>query len=189
MEQHARAFLAYLEAESRRYRMLATRAMQQTDDADLQAPGPGGNSIVTLVWHVAGNLESRFTDFLTTDGEKPWRDRDSEFVERTPTRAELRARWDRGWDTLTETLAALTDEDLTRTITIRGVPLRVDEALLRSLGHVSYHVGQIVQLAKASCGDRWETLSVPPGGSAAYNRSPTRERAGDHAASLDRRKP
>ncbi len=185
----SRTFLSYVEAEYRRYRGLGQRALAAMDDDALNRAESGGNSVSVLVWHLSGNLESRFTDFLTTDGEKPWRDRDSEFEDRNVSRDELEEKWNRGWDTLTATLESLTDADLERTITIRGVPLRVDEALLRSLAHAGYHVGQIVLLAKSSRGARWESLSVPRGGSAAYNRNPTREKAGDHAASLGAAEP
>lgn len=109
----------------------------------------------TICWHVAGNLQSRFTDFLTSDGEKPWRDREQEFAARTVSRAELLARWQQGWAPLLSTLGRLTDADLTATIMIRGQPLAVHEALHRSLAHASYHVGQIVYLSHAICGTGW----------------------------------
>ena len=119
-------------------------------------PGPGGgNSILVICWHVAGNLRSRFTDFLTSDGEKPWRNREEEFQDRAATRAELLAHWEMGWSALLDALAGLTDSDLARTVTIRGQPLRVHEALLRSLAHVSYHVGQVVYAARALRGGAW----------------------------------
>src|SRR5690606_27659138 len=130
------------------------------------------------------NLESRFTDFLTSDGEKPWRDRESEFASRSVSLAELREKWNRGWEVLLNELESLTDSDLTGTVTIRGTSLRVDEALLRSLAHTSYHVGQIVHIAKALKGGDWEYLSIPPGGSAAYNANPTSETGSSHARRL-----
>ncbi len=143
--------------------------MDQLADSQLaQATGPG-NSIVTIVWHVAGNLKSRFTDFLTSDGEKAWRDRDSEFLAREVSRKELQAKWEDGWRMLFAALGNLTDADLGRTVTIRGEPHTVAQALHRSLAHASYHVGQIVFVAKALRGADWRYLSIPPGQSARYN--------------------
>lgn len=171
------AIVGSVRAEYHRYKTLAEAALDQLDARELALSGPGdGNSIATLCWHIAGNLRSRFTDFLTTDGEKPWRKRDEEFEARTVTRAELQANWDRGWTTLLDTLGALTDTDLPKTVTIRGQPLRVDEALHRSLAHVSYHVGQIVYIARGLRGESWRFLSIPPGQSAQYNARPTLER-------------
>jgi hypothetical protein len=116
-----------------------------------------------LAWHVSGNLKSRFTDFLTADGEKPWRDRDAEFQSRRVTQAELLEKWEEGWGVLFATLRDLTDSDLGRSVTIRNHPLSAAEALHRSLAHISYHVGQIVFIAKAMRGKEWENLSIPPG--------------------------
>lgn len=166
-----------IRSEFLRYKGLGEGAINQIDEAALSAEGPNrGNSIVVICWHVAGNLQSRFTDFLTSDGEKPWRDREDEFRPRSVTRAELLSKWGQGWEALLSTLANLEDEQLPRTVTIRALPLRVDEALHRSLAHVSYHVGQIVYLAKSSRGTAWNSLSIPPGQSTAYNQSPTRDR-------------
>jgi uncharacterized damage-inducible protein DinB len=152
--------------------------MAQLDDADLTAAGPGGNnSIATIVWHMSGNLRSRFTDFLTSDGEKPWRHRDEEFEARAVSRAELLQKWDEGWQVLLDALEPMTDSDLGRTVTIRSQPLLVREALLRSLAHASYHVGQVVLLARAARGPAWTFLSIPPGQSERYNQAPADERA------------
>lgn len=164
-------------AEFRRYKLLAEGAMAQLNEAQLCQQGPsGGNSIAVICWHVAGNLRSRFTDFLTSDGEKPWREREEEFAERAVSREVLLARWEEGWRVLLATLAELTDADLDRGVAIRQQPLKVHEALHRSLAHISYHVGQIVYVAHAFRGEGWKYLSIPPGGTAAYNRNPTRER-------------
>jgi uncharacterized damage-inducible protein DinB len=132
--------------------------------------------VAAIVWHIAGNLRSRFTDFLTTDGEKPWRDRESEFALRAVSPEDLRAKWEDGWDVLFQTLSMLTDADLSRMVTIRGQGLSVLDALQRSVTHTSYHVGQIVFLARSLRGRRWEWLSIPPGQSDAYNRNPRREK-------------
>jgi hypothetical protein len=133
---------------------------------------------------VSGNLRSRFTDFLTTDGEKPWRQREEEFARRSVTRAELLEQWGRGWAVLESSLASLTDADLHKTITIRRQPMPVHEALQRSLAHTAYHVGQIVFIAKARRDQSWTSLSIPPGQSDAYNQNPHREHGADHAAKL-----
>ena len=172
-----------IRSEFLRYKGLGEGAINQIDEAALSTEGPsGGSSIAVVCWHIAGNLQSRFTDFLTSDGEKPWREREEEFRPRVVTREELLSKWGQGWDVLLGTLANLTDDQLQDTVTIRGLPLRVDEALHRSLAHLSYHVGQIVYLAKSSRGAAWTSLSIPPGQSNAYNQAPTRERVtnGDH---------
>ena len=139
-------------------------------EADLSKEPPGnGNSLAALVWHIAGNLESRFTDFRTTDGEKPTRDRDREFESREVTRAEVMEKWARGWAPLLAEVKALSDADLSATIIIRTQPLRIDQALERSLAHAAYHVGQMVYLAKLGVGSAWDSLSIPIGQSAAFN--------------------
>ena len=170
-----------IRAEYLRYKALAEAAIEQSSDADLSDPGPGeGNSIAVICWHLSGNLQSRFTDFLSTDGEKPWREREEEFRARTVTRSELTSKWDQGWNSLLGTLETLRDDQLSATVTIRGQPLLVHEALLRSLAHLSYHVGQIVYIAKSLRGNEWKYLSIPPGQSDAYNRNPTLEKAAAH---------
>lgn len=175
-------------AEYRRYKALAEAALDQVPEGSLSQPGPaGGNSLATICWHLSGNLASRFTDFLTSDGEKPWRDREEEFAARAVSRAELLAKWGQGWDVLVTTLGQLTDADLTRTVHIRGQPLAVHEALHRSLAHASYHVGQIVYLAHAIRGPDWHYLTIPPGGSTAYNANPQYEKAALHAGALGNR--
>lgn len=169
--------ISSVRGEFLRYKDLAEKAMAQLPDPDLSKAGPnGGSSIVTICWHISGNLRSRFTDFLESDGEKPWRAREEEFLPRITTRAELVAKWAEGWDALFEALSALDDGHLGRTVTIRAQPLLVHEALHRALAHTSYHVGQIVYLAKAMRGASWTYLSIPPGGTAAYNQAPDRER-------------
>ncbi len=158
-----RALIASLEAEYHRYKTLGENAVIQLPEAQLADAAGSSNSIATIVWHLAGNLTSRFTDFLTSDGEKPWRDRDSEFLARQVKRQELQAKWEDGWRVLFAALSALTDADLAKTVTIRGQPHTVAEALHRSLAHTSYHVGQIVFVAKALRGADWRYLTIPPG--------------------------
>jgi hypothetical protein len=176
------AVVKSIEAEYRRYKALGDAAVEQVSDEFLSKPGPGdGNSLAILCWHLSGNLKSRFTDFLHSDGEKPWRQRDEEFSERSVSRDEFRRKWEEGWDVLFGTLASLTDADLPRTVKIRQQDLLVHEALHRSLAHVSYHVGQIVYIAHAFRGKDWRYLSIPPGGSAAYNANPSKDKPGAHA--------
>jgi uncharacterized damage-inducible protein DinB len=173
-----RDVVASIESEFQRYRKLGEGAFGQVADADLPRPAPGeGNSFVTLIQHISGNFLSRFTDFLASDGEKPWRDRESEFAARLGTRAELLAYWDEGWNVLLGSLASLTDADLGRTVTIRGEPLPVRAALHRSLAHASYHVGQMVMLGRSFQGGQWRFLTIPPGKSAEYNRAPSLEKS------------
>jgi hypothetical protein len=153
---------------------LADRAMAQVSDAQLsQALGDEENSIAIVVKHMAGNLRSRWTDFLTTDGEKPDRNRDSEFADPAPTRAALMEDWERGWAALFATLEALTDADLARTVRIRGEAHSVMQAINRSFGHCAYHVGQIVLLAKHYAGENWQSLTIPRNKSAEFNRKVT----------------
>ena len=179
-----RQTLSLIEAEYGRYKALGEGTFRQLSAEDLVTDTAGANSIAMIVWHIAGNLESRFTDFLTTDGEKPWRNRESEFEPRTPSRAEIEEKWDRGWRILFGSLQQLADDDLSGSVIIRGVSMDVDEALLRSLAHASYHVGQIVYLGKCFRGDSWESLSIPPGKSEEYNANPVFEKAGGHAKGL-----
>ena len=162
--------------EYRRYKSLADKAVSQLSDEELHQRAGEGNSVATLMQHLGGNLQSRFTDFLTSDGEKPWRDRESEFEERPLSRSELTALWDQGWAVLLQTIDALSDDQLAATVTIRGVGLSVIEALTRSLSHAAYHSGQIVLIAKTIRGEGWAYLSIPPKGSAAYNERPNLEK-------------
>jgi uncharacterized damage-inducible protein DinB len=173
----SRRTIAWVEAEFGRYKQLGEGVISQLGPDQLVVrASPESLSIASVVWHISGNLTSRFTDFLTTDGEKPWRNRESEFEERKVGRTELLEKWERGWATLFTALEALSDEDLDRGVSVRGVPLTVGEALLRSLAHASYHVGQMTFLGKMLRGPEWKYLSIPPGGSDAYNENPTREK-------------
>jgi hypothetical protein len=173
----SRVVVESIEGEYLRYKKLGDDAIAQVRDADLIAADPRGiNSIATIVWHISGNFRSRFTEFLTTDGEKPWRRRDEEFEGRVVSRDEVLLKWTEGWGVLLGALDALDDGHLERTVTIRQQPLLVRDALLRSLAHASYHVGQIVLLARLSAGADWKYLSIPPGQSEAYNRMPALEK-------------
>jgi len=167
-----------IEGEWRRYKVLGEGALRQVRDDQLcYSAGGDNNSIAVIVRHLAGNLKSRFTDFLTADGEKPWRDRDSEFQSLgTVSRAEVLKQWDEGWAVLFKAVEGLTDDDLSRLVTIRGEKFRVHEALLRLVAHTSYHVGQMVYIAKSLRGSAWEWLTIPPGKSQEYNQNPTHEK-------------
>ena len=178
-----RDVLASIEAEYRRYKALGEAAILQLSSEEPATSSIGSNSVATLVWHISGNLESRFTDFLVSDGEKPWRDRESEFETRAGDPAELLAKWEVGWGALLSTLESMNDETLIETVVIRNIPLTVHEALHRSLAHTSYHVGQIVLISRGLKGEEWQFLSIPPGGSDAYNRNPSLEKASDYVAS------
>jgi alkanesulfonate monooxygenase SsuD/methylene tetrahydromethanopterin reductase-like flavin-dependent oxidoreductase (luciferase family) len=155
----------------RKLKDLADRAIAQVADADLFTRlGKESNSIALLIKHLAGNMQSRWKNFLTSDGEKPGRERDSEFVlETEDTKARLLERWEEGWRTLFDALAPLRSEDAGRTVFIRGQPHAVVEAVNRQLTHYAYHVGQMVFLAKHFAADRWRTLSVPRGKSREFN--------------------
>jgi hypothetical protein len=155
----------------RYYKRLAERAMEQVTDEQLfVAIDQEANSIAVIVKHMTGNMRSRWTDFLTTDGEKPDRDRDSEFVGPPSTRQELMAAWEDGWNRVFSAIEPLTDADLGRTVTIRGEAHSVMQAINRQLAHYPHHVGQIVFLAKHFAGDHWQSLSVPRNKSAEFNR-------------------
>lgn len=169
--------------EFRRYKALGDAALAQIKDEELDIGDPqhGTNSVAILVWHIGGNLQSRFSDFLTSDGEKPWRKRDEEFMTRTVTRDELLAKWNGGWDALFGALTELTDEHLQQTITIRGQSLAILDALHRSLAHICYHVGQLVFLAKMFRREQWKNLSIPLGKSEEANRNPAHQDPASHA--------
>jgi hypothetical protein len=155
----------------RYYKKLGERAMVQITDQQLFALlDDEANSIAIIVKHMAGNMRSRWTDFLTTDGEKPSRNRDAEFVDPAATREALLKEWEDGWACVFKALEPLTDADLGRTITIRGEAHSVMQAINRQLAHYPHHVGQIVLLAKHFAGERWQSLSVPRNQSAEFNR-------------------
>jgi uncharacterized damage-inducible protein DinB len=136
----------------------------QADSDFFRKPGESSNSIAAIIKHVAGNLSSRWRDFLTSDGEKPDRDRDAEFViGEQDTRANLIAAWESGWSTLFDTLTNLSEADLQETIRIRGEEHTVYQALLRSLTHVAHHTGQLVYLSRLLQKDGWEWITIPPG--------------------------
>src|ERR1700746_3480893 len=156
----------------RHYKKMSESAMEQISDEQLfTALDEEMNSIAIIVKHMAGNMRSRWTDFLASDGEKPDRNRDTEFEDAPKTRAELVELWERGWEYLFDALEPLTDADLTRTVTIRSEPHSVMQAINRQMAHYAHHVGQIVFLAKhltAQATGKWDSLSVPRGKSKAF---------------------
>lgn len=198
----------YLEdaiSQFRKTKLLAERALAQVSDEEFfTVIDRESNSLAILVKHVAGNLRSRWTDFLTSDGEKEWRQRDTEFVVAargetddetideaiTDSRESLRQRWEEGWQTLFDALAPLAEEDFHKTVAIRGEPHTIVQAINRQLAHYAYHAGQIVFLAKhlksSSASASWKTLSVPRGASEAFRRQML-ETSGDQPAPAEGR--
>lgn len=167
--QFTTSYLADALAMLRQYKRQAEAAMEQAPDDRLAwAPDPGSNSIALIVKHMAGNMRSRWTDFLTTDGEKPGRARDSEFEAPPATRAELMRLWDDGWRRVFAAIEPLTEADLARTVTIRGEPHSVMQAIHRQVAHYAAHIGQIVYLAKHIRSTEWKSLSIPRGRPAEY---------------------
>lgn len=145
------------------YRSLAEKAFEQLDnEKDFHyQPDPESNSIAVIMKHMSGNMISRWTDFLTTDGEKPSRDRDSEFIDQQESRDQLMQIWNDGWNVFMDTLNSLNEDDVMKIVTIRGEGLTVMQALNRQTAHYAYHVGQIVFLAKHIKNEAWKSLSIP----------------------------
>jgi len=153
----------------KQYKKLADTSISRLNEEQFyNVPSPESNSIAIIVKHMAGNMKSRWTDFLTTDGEKSFRNRDNEF-ESQENREQLMASWEEGWNILFDTLTSLDDKNLKDIVTIRSEPHSVLEAINRQIAHYSYHVGQIVFLSKFLCGDHWDTLSIAKGKSNDFN--------------------
>ena len=167
-------YVELLLREFKRLKSLAEGAISQcSDEQFFAAPAPTDNSVAVIVKHVAGNLVSRWTDLLTSDGEKPGRNRDAEFeILPEDSRVHLLDGWEKGWGVLFASMNSLTEADMSRSVRIRGESLTLLQAVNRQLTHYSYHVGQIVYVAKHFCGESWKTLSIPRGGSAQFNRRP-----------------
>lgn len=161
----ASLYLEDLRVQSRKLKDLADKALAQVRDEDLTVTlDPESNSLAMILQHLAGNLRSRWTDFLTSDGEKPDRQRDAEFeAHEETTRAALLSSWEEGWARLFDTLDSLTVDDLSKTIFIRSEPHTVVQALNRGIPHAAYHVGQIVFLSKHFASAHWRSLSIPRG--------------------------
>lgn len=170
-----------------RWRAATEKALAQApDDALNKVYSPDGNSIAMVARHISGNLKSRFTEFLTSDGEKTWRDREGEFASANLSRREIETALREGFEVVERELTPLGDDTLTRTVKIRGVDLTMHEALCRSLAHIANHCGQIILLSKISAGDSWKAITIPRGGSDAYRANPTMEKAADAAKAFSR---
>lgn len=150
----------------------ADKAIAQLHDDKLHVTlDENTNSVAVIMKHLGGNLKSRWTDFLTTDGEKEWRNRDDEFVDSFSGRQQVVDHWKEGWTSLFEALAALQPQDLSKSVTIRGEAHSVPLAIHRSLAHCAYHIGQIIMVARILAGDEWETITIPRGESASFNKT------------------
>jgi uncharacterized damage-inducible protein DinB len=171
------AYLADVRFSFRKQKDLAEKGFEQlTDEEFFRRPGEHSNSVAVIVKHLAGNLASRWTDFLTSDGDKPWRDRDGEFVlGPDDTRPRLLAAWQQGWDALFATLDGLAETDLLRTVTIRGEGHTVLQALDRALTHAAYHAGQVLYVARLVKKEGWRYVTIPPGQSRQF-----REQGGNY---------
>jgi hypothetical protein len=163
-------YLASVIKRFREYKTLGDKTFDQLEENDFHfAPNASSNSIAIIIRHMHGNMMSRWTNFLTEDGEKEWRQREEEFEEKPADKAELLRTWDEGWQVLLNTMNALKEEDLVKTITIRSQPLTVTDAINRQLAHYSYHVGQLVYIGRWIRETEWKSLSIPKGNSEAYN--------------------
>jgi hypothetical protein len=152
------------------YKELGDRTLEQISEEELHwMPSSESNSIALIIQHMHGNMKSRWTNFLTEDGEKPWRNRDQEFEQPIWTKEAALDIWNQGWNCLLDTLAGLQTEDLQKTIYIRTEPLLVYDAILRQLAHYPYHVGQIVYIGRMIRNEQWKNLSIPKGNSQAFN--------------------
>jgi hypothetical protein len=167
----ASEFLRSVRKRFTEYKLLGEKTFAQLNDAEmLSQPNGASNSISVIIQHLHGNMLSRWTNFLSEDGEKEWRRRDDEFESFRHSKEELLALWEEGWKVFLDTLEALKEEDLTKTIAIRSQPLTVIDAINRQLAHYCYHVGQIVYLGRWIRSDTWQSLSIPKGKSGEFNK-------------------
>ena len=154
------------------YKQLGEKALSQVGDKDISwRPDPESNSLAVIAKHISGNMLSRWTDFFTSDGEKPWRNRDGEFIDDIKNKNDLLERWEKGWSCLLNTFSGIKEEDLSRTVTIRNKSHTVIEAINRHLCHYAFHIGQLVYAAKSRRSSEWQSLSIPKGKSEDYNKS------------------
>jgi uncharacterized damage-inducible protein DinB len=175
MSQHETGanFLAASIHDFKMYKNLGDKAIERLSEEEMHwTPSPESNSMAVLILHMAGNMRSRWTDFLTTDGEKPDRNRDTEFEDTQKSKEELSKLWNEGWNILFSALEPITGDMLLNKVTIRQQPLTIIEAVSRQVAHYSYHVGQMVYLAKQIRDKDFESLSIPKGNSAAFNSNP-----------------
>jgi len=165
----AQTYLQVVQKRFQSVKELGDKTLAQMEEAQLHwAYNEESNSIAVIVKHISGNMVSRWTDFLTTDGEKPTRNRDDEFEDSLHTKEAIISAWDKGWQVLLEALASLTESDLQGHVTIRGERLAVIDAIERQMAHYAQHVGQIIYIAKQVKGSDWQTLSIPKGQSQAF---------------------
>lgn len=163
-------FLAVVLKQFQQYKKLADEAINRVSDEQLlHSPGEEANSMAVLIRHLSGNIMSRWTDFLNSDGEKPWRRRDEEFENLPMSRQALLHIWEQAWTLLQDTLSTLGPDDLQKTVLIRNEPHTVMAAINRQVAHCAYHIGQMVYLSKWYAGPAWVSLSIPRGESEAYN--------------------
>lgn len=164
-------YLPSIKKEFERYKRLGEKTFEQlTDEQLFYQFNNESNSIAIIIKHLRGNMLSRWTDFLTTDGEKEWRNRETEFENNIKDRQDLMKKWNEGWECLFDTMGKLSEKELDKQVYIRNEKHSVLEALNRQLAHYAYHIGQIVFIGKALCGKKWRSLSIPKGQSVAYNR-------------------
>jgi hypothetical protein len=170
MESTGNNYLSSIKKQFRYYQSLGDRAIEQVNEEQMHWQyNPGSNSIAVIIKHIAGNSLSRWSDFLTSDGEKEWRNRDEEFEDTATSKAGLIELWNKGWQCLYNAIDSLTEEDLLRVVYIRNESRSVIEAINRQLAHIPYHVGQIVYLAKMVSGENWKSLTIPKGQSKTFN--------------------
>ncbi|MBN8860722.1 MAG: DUF1572 family protein [Sphingobacteriales bacterium] len=171
MDSLGNIFLASAISRVKYYKILAEKTFGQLEDRDFHyQPDPQSNSIAIIIQHMSGNMLSRWTGFLTEDGEKNWRNRDKEFNSREFSRAQLMEIWEKGWNCFIDALQSLKEEDLLKTIHIRTESLIALDAINRQIAHYPYHVGQIVYIGKLLRGNKWQSLSIAKGKSDDYNR-------------------
>jgi hypothetical protein len=167
-------YLGSVKKRFENYKMMGERTFAQlNDEALFWQYNAESNSIAIIVQHMAGNMLSRWTDFLTSDGEKEWRNRDAEFETVITTRKQLLTQWNTGWDCLLNSINALTEDDLNKTVYIRNESHSVIDAINRQLAHYPYHVGQIVFIGKMIAGEKWDSLSIARGRSKEFNQNLT----------------
>ena len=166
----AKTFLETAISRLKYYKELGDKSFEQLNEWDFHyQPNDESNSIAVIIQHMAGNMLSRWTNFLTEDGEKEWRQRDAEFENGKQNKEELISLWEKGWECFLGTLQSLKKKDLKKTVTIRQEPLSVVDAINRQMAHYPYHIGQIIYIAKIIKSKSWKNLSIPRGGSEAYN--------------------
>lgn len=171
-KEFAASILLEIHKRFLQYKSLGDKTFEQLEESDFHfRPNASTNSIAIIIQHMHGNMISRFTDFLTTDGEKEWRNRDTEFQEQKLGKTAIIELWEEGWITLLNTLASLQTQDLEKKVLIRQESLSVTDALFRQLAHYAYHVGQIVHIGKTIKADQFQSLSIPIGQSQVYNQS------------------